>query len=359
MGDLVGRRLLAALVGVLVVAGTGAAIWSQNGAPASLASTGSPDRLGPTAWGAGSGPGPGGHAAMAPTFAPAPADPPPAPPQAAPTGVGVVALDIYDPTRPTVDQGRPVASSRRLPTTIRYPAVGPRGDQEGVAAAPARGPWPMVVFAHGYDVTADTYRHLLHSWALAGFLVVAPEFPLETAGGPLDENDLVNEPADISAVISAVLSRSAAGTGPLSHLVDPGRIAVAGHSDGAVAALGSAFGQRDPRIGPVIAMAGAPSAGIPHPDARHPLLVVQGTADDVDQPVNGWNLYQAAGRPRILLELDGGSHLPPIADPTPWRPIVEGVTIDFLRHYLGLGTTIGTLAAAGTHPGITSIGGEA
>lgn len=357
-----GRRLPVALVAVLVVAGAGvgAGIWSQNGAPASLAAAGSADRsLGPPPPGPRSGPVPAGRSGHGSTPAPAAAAPVPAPSHVVPTGVGIVTLDIYDPTRPTVDQGRQLASSRHLPTEIRYPAVGPRGDQEGAGAVPAPGPWPMVVFAHGYDVTPDTYSHLLHSWALAGFVVVAPDFPLETAGGPLDENDLVNEPADISAVITAVLSRSAAGPGPLSHLVDPGRIAVAGHSDGAMAALGSAFGQRDPRIGPVIAMAGAPSAGIPHPDTHHPLLVVQGTADDIDQPVNGWNVYRAAGRPRILLELDGGSHLPPIADPTPWRPIVEAVSIDFLRHYLGLGTTIGTLAADGSHPGITFIGGEA
>jgi dienelactone hydrolase len=356
-----GRRLLVALLVVLAGAGAGAAVWSHDARPApssageapdggpGLAPVGSPGSAAPVR----------APAARTPRPAPAPAAPSGPPPRLAPTGVGIVTLDIYDPTRPTVAQGRVLASSRHLPTVIRYPAVGPRGDQEGAGAAPAPGPWPMVVFAHGYDVTPDTYRHLLHSWAMAGFVVVAPEFPLETAGGPLDENDLMNEPADISAVISAVLSRSATGSGVLSHLVDPGRIAVAGHSDGAVAALGSAFGQRDPRIGPVIAMAGAPSAGIPHPDARHPLLVVQGTADDIDQPVNGWNVYRAAGRPRILLELDGAGHLPPVADPTPWRPIVEAVTIDFLRHYLGLGTTIGTLAADGSHPGITFIGGEA
>jgi len=296
-----------------------------------------------------------------PAAAAGPADRPstPAAAPAPPTGVGVITLDLYDPGRPTVAGGRVLAPSRHLPTEVRYPAVGPRGGDEGAGAPLAAGPWPLVVFAHGYDVTPDTYRHLLHAWAQAGFIVAAPAFPLEAAGGPLDENDLANEPADIGAVITALVARSAAGSGPLAHAIDPNRIAVAGHSDGAVAALAAAFGRSDGRIGPVIAMAGAASAGVPHPDPRHPLLVVQGLADTTDPPVNSWQVYQAARPPRILLELYGAGHLPPIADDTPWRPIVESVTIDFLRHYFGLGATIGALAAAGTHPGVSFIGGEA
>ncbi|HET6794839.1 MAG TPA: hypothetical protein VFH45_10370 [Acidimicrobiales bacterium] len=277
----------------------------------------------------------------------------------APTGVGVVTIDVYDPSRPTVAGGRMLSSSRHLPTMVRYPAVGPRGGQEVAGAPPASGPWPLVVFAHGYDVTPATYLHLLHAWAAAGFVVAAPSFPLEAAGGPLDESDLQNEPADISTVIGALLQQSGAGDGPLAHLVDPRRIAVAGHSDGAMAALGAAFGREDPRIGPVISMSGATSPGIPHADPHHPLLVIQGDADPINAPVNGWYVYSAAARPRILLDLIGGGHLPPIADDNPWRPVVEAVTIDFLRHYFWLGSTVGDLARDGSHPGVSHIGGEA
>ena len=59
-------------------------------------------------------------------------------------------------------------------------------------------------------------------------MVAAPVFPLESAdapGGP-DESDLVNEPGDISFVISQLLAASAAPGGALSGLIDPGRIAV-------------------------------------------------------------------------------------------------------------------------------------
>jgi predicted dienelactone hydrolase len=280
------------------------------------------------------------------------------PPAAAPTGVGEINVDFVDSTRPTVDQGQTISSSRNLPTLVMYPAVGPSGDNQAVGAPAARGPWPLIVFAHGYAVTALTYVHLLHNWAAAGFVVAAPAFPLQTAGGPLDEADLANEPADISAVIGGLLQQSASGSGPLAHLIDGAHIAVAGHSDGAVAALATAFGREDTRIGPVICMSGAARAGIPHPDARHPLLIVQGNSDDIDSPDNAYQVYNDAGAPRVYLDLLGAGHLPPIADDTPWRPVVESVTLAFLRHYFGQGGTIAALAAAGTHPGVSIIGGQ-
>src|SRR5690242_18539158 len=70
---------------------------------------------------------------------------------------------------------------RSLDTVVRYPAVG--------------GPYPLIVFAHGYALTPATYRRLLLAWTAAGYVVAAPAFPLEkadAAGGP-DESDLVNE----------------------------------------------------------------------------------------------------------------------------------------------------------------------
>lgn len=265
--------------------------------------------------------------------------------------VGTTTLQVVDPTRPTVANGRTLSSSRHLPTLVRYPAqaAGAAAGSEVAGASPA-GSWPLVVFAHGYNVTPATYSHLLHTWAAAGFVVAAPAFPLETAGGPLDENDLSNEPRDISVVISAVLSNAT-----LAGHVQSAHIAVTGHSDGAEAALGATFVSGDGRIGPVISMAAQGVDGMPRRDPRHPLLVVQGTADTINPPSRSDGVYAAAGPPRFYLHLLGAGHLPPVADNTPWRPIVEQEGIDFLRRYLGGAVTVPMMAADGNKSGLSTL----
>ena len=124
---------------------------------------------------------------------------------ARPYAVGWTLLDLTDPSRKTGTR-----AGRHLPTLVFYPAVGGNPGAETQGAAGLYHSWPVVVFAHGYNVTPLTYHDLIHHLASSGFVVAAPSFPLETAGAPLDENDLSNEPADIKFVLTEVL---AAGRG--------------------------------------------------------------------------------------------------------------------------------------------------
>src|SRR5205807_3675742 len=89
---------------------------------------------------------------------------------------------------------------------------------------------PLIVFGHGYAVTPAPYTPLLRAWARAGFVVAAPIFPLENAnapGGP-NEADLVNQPRDMSFVISSLLSLDARRSGYLAGRLDRRAIAVSG-----------------------------------------------------------------------------------------------------------------------------------
>ncbi|HEX4627366.1 MAG TPA: hypothetical protein VH137_01130, partial [Gemmatimonadales bacterium] len=232
---------------------------------------------------------------------------------------------------------------RTLTTYVRYPAIGAGASADLLDAAPARtaGPFPVIVFAHGFAVTPRTYARLLQSWTRAGYVVVAPVFPLENAnapGGP-DESDLINEPRDISFVISHVLADSRAPAGPLAGLIDPARIAVEGQSDGAEAALASAYSRRfrDPRIGAAMILSGAEMSGVggfPFAPGSPPLLAAQGTADTVNEPRFTYAFFAAARGPKYLLRLLGAQHLPPYTDQQPQLSIVERVTIAFLDGYL-------------------------
>ena len=174
----------------------------------------------------------------APEASAPPATDPPSAPSTAPSPQGPRrGLPIASTTYQFVDSSRPtrtasgvlVAGSRSLPTTVWYPTSGP-------------GPWPLVVFGHGFEIGPRPYDRLCEQWAAAGYVVASPSFPLTdgTRAGPyLDENDMINQPSDMSFLITSLLDRSAAppGTDPLAGLLDPTRIAVAGHSDGATTAL--------------------------------------------------------------------------------------------------------------------------
>ena len=251
-------------------------------------------------------------------------------------------LRLIDTSR-TIELPNGTREPRTLLTEVRYPALGPPGrtDLPGAPAARADGPFPLVVFGHGFAVTPALYARLLQSWARAGYVVAAPVFPLENAnapGGP-DESDLANQPADMRFVISRMLAASGASSGPLAGLIDPTQIAVAGQSDGGDTALALAYDRRyrDPRVGAAVILSGAEMPGVggfSFPPGGPPLLATQGTADTVNPPSFTHTFFNAARPPKYLLSLIGAEHLPPYSDQQPQLAIVERVTIAFLDAYL-------------------------
>lgn len=239
-----------------------------------------------------------------------------------------------------------LANGKRVPRAIETVVRSPKG----------RGPHPLIVFGHGYTLTPARYARLLRAWTLAGYVVAAPVFPLENAnapGGP-DESDLVNQPADMRLVITRLLALNSRPGGVLDGAIDPARIAVAGHSDGAETALAVAYDARyrDRRVRAAVILAGAelPHMG-PFPRGGPPLLAVQGTADPINPPGNTYGFFRAAPAPKFLLRLLGASHLPPFTDQGPQLGIVERVTIAFLDRYLEHGR-LATLLSAARAPGL-------
>ncbi len=234
---------------------------------------------------------------------------------------------------------------RTLETVVRYPAAG--------------GPYPLIVFGHGYALTPASYDRLLQAWAQAGYVVAAPVFPLENAdapGGP-NESDLVNQPRDMSFVISRLLALNSRSNGVLDGEIDPSRLAVAGHSDGAETALAVAYDHRfrDPRIRAAIVLSGSALPGMgPFPQSGPALLAVQGTADTTNAPASTAAYFGLARRPKFLLWLLGASHLPPYTDQQPQLGIVERATVAFLDHYLK-GRPLNVLRAAAQRPGLTRL----
>jgi alpha-beta hydrolase superfamily lysophospholipase len=244
--------------------------------------------------------------------------PPPRP--AAKTTIRVATIRITDPRR---TMSTPQGTVRRSFTTVIRIPSGPRP------------PFALIVFGHGFAVSPTPYAPLLDAWARAGYIVASPVFPLENAGAPggPDENDLPNQPQDMSLVIDRMLS------GPMGRLVRRARIAVAGQSDGGDTALAAAYDPRvrDARIRAAVILSGAEDPFISRftiPAGHVPLLATQGTADTVNPPWMTHQFYDPAGPPKFLLTLTGAGHLPPYTEPGTTLNTVARATTAFLNCYL-------------------------
>jgi dienelactone hydrolase len=217
---------------------------------------------------------------------------------------------------------------RTLVTELRYPAGG--------------GPFPLLMFAPGFMQCGAPYANLLRTWASAGYVVATVDFPRTDCrvGASADEADLVNQPADMSYVISKLLTLSARPGDPLSGLLNPRQIAAAGQSDGGdtVAALAANACCADHRLTAVAVLSGAewpPMPGRYFTGRTPPMLFTQGSADTINPPAASVRLYTAdRSRERYYLDLFGADHTAPYWGSDPAERLVSRETLAFFDHYV-------------------------
>jgi dienelactone hydrolase len=241
---------------------------------------------------------------------------------------------------------------RRLLVSVFYP-------QAAAGAAAARRRLPMLVFAPGFMQCGTRYRDMLRSWATAGYVVVTVNFPESDCkvGSAATESDLVNQPGDMSYVVTQLLARSAAATGFFGGLIDPDRIAVTGQSDGGdtVAALAANTCCGDRRVRAIAVLSGAEWPAMP---GRYftrrpaPMLFVQGSADTINPPGCSVVMYRAdPARARYYLDLLGATHVQPYWGTNRYEKTVVRVTTAFFdRYLLGQAGGLAAMRADGTVP---------
>ena len=252
--------------------------------------------------------------------------------------VGKTHQTFVDPTRSTPARGgSPSVSSRTIVTTIYYPTtLAPSASDPTPPVAP--GPFPLIVFAHGYAIDAAAYAPLLEDIAAGGFVVAAPDFPgTSTAyAGDAIRSDSLQQPGDISFVITSMINLSATA-GPLSNSVNPAAVGDAGQSDGGVTAAAAAYNTCciDPRIKAASILTGGAFGfdGQWFPPGTPPVLFVHATADEVNPYRASTSMFEQAQSPKYLLTIEGGSHLEVYVDP-PWEEHVANTMVAFFDLYL-------------------------
>jgi len=252
----------------------------------------------------------------------------PAPiPDRRPFGVGSHTETLVDDSRTTPafpDKGIEAAGDRTIGLTVLYPtdAEEPPTDDGGIVdgidpppdtddATPAEGPFPLLVFAHGWNGSGDSLVAPAKRWASAGYVVALPTFPLSQEGIATDV-DVANQPGDVSFVIDTLLERSDDPDGPLAGSIDADRIAVGGHSLGSATVFGFENSCcEDPRVKAIVAVSGGP---LPYPTGTYdaefatPMLLVHGGEDPGVNPAISEAVFIQTPGKMALLMLDAGTH---------------------------------------------------
>lgn len=247
----------------------------------------------------------------------------PAPiPDRRPFGVGSHTETLVDTSRTTPaapDRGVAAADDRTIGLTVLYPtdAEAPPTDRGGLVdhidpppdtddAEPAAGPFPLLVFAHGWSGSGASLVAPATRWASAGYVVALPTFPLSREGIATDI-DRPDQPGDISFVIDTLLERE-------DYPIDADRIAVGGHSLGSVTVFGFENSCcEDPLVKAVVAISGGPlpyAAGTYDAMFATPMLLIHGRKDPVYPAISEAVFAQTPGRFGLLLldEADHTSH---------------------------------------------------
>lgn len=217
-------------------------------------------------------------------------------------------------------------AGRTLRTLVFYPKSG-----SGVAA----GRFPLVLWSHGLHGSPEGYQGVSQKIAAAGFVVAAPAYPFTNdKADPFNQNDMANQPADASAVITEVLKLDTKSGEALAGHIETSRVGAGGHSAGGYTTAGLLSGSaRDARLKGGVIVAGG-SMGGKFSGAATPVLFIHGDADGTVPYTSGKSLYDSSSWPKGFLTLLGGDHGASLFGSTPAAGAVSKTMVDFFRYSL-------------------------
>lgn len=187
-------------------------------------------------------------------------------------------------------------------------------------AASDKGPFPLVLFAHGFAAYPTEYQYLLTHLASWGMVAAAPDFNERGLLAALSgSSTTTDETAVMLATQDLMETQDVMESGLLSGKVDTSNTATIGHSAGVSSAVGAAA--EDPEIKTFVAMSGGRAPGsstgsttssggtIPDlPIPTQPGMVVTGGKDQVAALDRVQGFFESLNPPRRLVVVDDAGH---------------------------------------------------
>ena len=208
-----------------------------------------------------------------------------------------------------------VDDSRPTPATGAFPALPTRTLQTTIFMPEGAGSFPLLIFSHGLGSSPQAYEFLLEEVAAAGFVVVAPLFPLTGNTAPAGANpvDTQNQPGDVSFLIDVVTAAVAASEAPFDSRTDTGSTGTFGHSNGGITTLGIVANSccRDARIDAAVSMS---ATAAPYNNGEYdfsdtpPLMLVHGTIDVLIPFEESVRVFNSVAAAKGLVTLNDVGH---------------------------------------------------
>jgi dienelactone hydrolase len=202
-----------------------------------------------------------------------------------------------------VTSGMSEALASRMPQFVKLPKeVNAHRD----LAVSDVGPFPVVLFSHGYAGWRTLYATLLSDLASWGFVVASPDMPDHRL------EDLLNsqiKPWDAAAdvpMLQATLDRvidEGMSDGRLAKAVDGGKVAVVGHSVGGGDAYRMLAG--DDRVSGGVSW----NYTLPEDAGGKPFMIIGGETDPTTPNIDE-DFTELTGPARLVVVSDGGSGSP-------------------------------------------------
>jgi dienelactone hydrolase len=244
------------------------------------------------------------------------------------------------------------------------------------APGSSAGPFPIVLFSHGFGASRLYYSHLLAGMASWGFVIVSADYLERGLISQAIHSTVQDTPAiDLATMFSSltvVELASNSASSPLHGTADPHKVAAVGHSAGGQTAFDALD---DPRVDTAVGWAPVGPSGA---FSRKPVMIIGEEHDVALTPATLTNEYHQFRGSTTFIELSGDGHnsytdiCPPIRngggglvgfaislhvisgelaklatngctkqDPPAQRfwPVIQAYTVAALRHGLGLAHT--------------------